>query len=280
MDKPDMQDAKQAVDGARDKAADVEDSKAYRLLVRGGLIAYGLVHLLIGYLAIQVAVGGGSSEEASNSGALQQLAEMPFGKIILWAAAVGFFVLVLWQLIMACVGYRHLDGFKKVRKRLSSVAKIFVYGALGFSAAKTALDSGGSSGGEKEQGITAKLLAMPGGQIIVIIVGVIVIAVGVAQIVKGVKDKYEEDLDGALEPRAKWFARAGHVAKGTAVGIVGCLFGWAAITYDAEAAGGMDQALKTLLEAPFGVILLVLMGLGLAAYGVYCFFWAKKPKFS
>ena len=70
----------------------------------------------------------------------------------------------------------------------------------------------------------------------------------------------------------------GYCAKGVALGIIGVLFIWAAISYDPEKAGGMDAALSTLRDQPFGTVLLVIMALGFAGFGVYCFVWARNAK--
>lgn len=62
-------------------------------------------------------------------------------------------------------------------------------------------------------------------------------------------------------------ARAGYVAKGVALGVVGVLFMVAAATNDPEEAGGLDAALRSLLELPAGTALLTAVGLGITAYG-------------
>ncbi len=72
--------------------------------------------------------------------------------------------------------------------------------------------------------------------------------------------------------------RAGYIAKGIALGIVGVLFGWAAISYDPEKAGGLDMALRTLREQPGGPMLLTAVALGIACCGVYCFVWSRNAK--
>ena len=71
-------------------------SDALEHLARVGLIAYGLVHVLIGWLAVQLAWFGGSGESADQSGALATLAESPFGGPLLWVLGLGLFALALW----------------------------------------------------------------------------------------------------------------------------------------------------------------------------------------
>lgn len=72
--------------------------------------------------------------------------------------------------------------------------------------------------------------------------------------------------------------QAGYVAKGVSLGIVGGLSVLAAWTYDPQKAGGLDTALQTLLDQPLGPYLLTLVALGIAAFGAYCFAWARYPR--
>ncbi len=265
------------LDDARDAAHEVGDSTAYRWLVRGGLVAFGVVHLLVGYLAVRLAFGSGS-EDASQSGALRQLAKAPLGVVLLWGTSVGLFVIALWQALSAFVGHRHLSGFDRLRRRIASAGRTIIYGVLGWNAASIALGSS-SGGGSESETASAVLLSLPLGRVLVGLLGLAVAAVGVEKIVKGVRDKYEEELRGTLSDAARWFARIGHVGKGVAIIVVGGLFLWAAWTYDADSAGGMDQALQTVRSAPFGVVMLIAIGLGFACYGIYCFFWARRARF-
>lgn len=254
----------------------VRQSQGYRVLVAVGLASYGLVHLVVAWLALQVAFGGGG--DASQQGALRQLAEQPFGVVLLWTMAVGLLTLTVWQIMEAVVGRAGQRSARKVRRRLSSLGRAVVYLVLAFTAARVAMGSGSSSG-QSEETLSARLMAVPFGRILVAVVGLAVVSVGISQIVKGVKRKFTEDLQGGVSQSVLRLGTIGYCAKGIALAIIGLLFGWAAVTYDPEKAGGMDAALSTLRDQPFGVILLSLMALGIAAYGLYCFFWARHPKY-
>lgn len=268
MNRPDL-------DDARDKAHEVGDASTYRWLVRGGLVAFGVVHLLVAYLAVRLAFGS-TSEDASQTGALRELARAPLGPVLLWGTSAGLFVIALWQLLSAFVGHRHLTGKLRTRRRVVSVARTGLYGVLGWNAASIALGGSGGDGGDTA---SAALLSMPFGQILVSLLGVVVGVVGFSTIMKGARDKYEEELKGTRSPRQRWVARIGHVGKGASIVIVGALFIWAAWTYDAESAGGLDNALQTVRNAPFGAIALAAIAAGFACYGVYCFIWAKHARF-
>lgn len=264
---------------------DGQDVKHNDLLKRGarvGLIAYGVVHLVIAWISLQVAWSGGG--DASAGGALKRLADQPFGRTMLWISVIGLIALTVWQLATALWGYQSEDGAKRVRKRLSSTGRAIVYGALAYSAIKIVSGSGSSSGSDsKEEGLTAHLLSAPAGRILVAAVGLAILAVAGSMIRRGVTDGFTHDLEsgattGQSASTVLTLGRFGYVAKGIAVGVVGILFGWAAVSYDPDKAGGLDDALKTVRDQPFGPYLLTFVALGLAAFGLFCFVWARYAR--
>jgi sulfite exporter TauE/SafE len=270
-------------DSAEDAGQQAMASKPFRILLTVGLVAYGVVHVLVGWIALQLAwsgLTGGDNQEASQQGALAEVASKPFGAVALWIIAVGLFALVIWQVVEAIWGHRDRpQGFKRVRKRLGSAGRAIAYAVVGAAAVRTATGSSGSSG-NKEEGWTARLLALPFGRILVVAVGITIIVLGVRLVRRGVKKKFTEDLVGGISQGVVRLGQIGYIVKGIAYAIVGCLFGWAAITYDADKAGGLDEALRTVNGAPFGSALLTLMALGLICFGIYCFVWARYPRVS
>ena len=135
----------------------------------------------------------------------------------------------------------------------------------------------GSQSGQAEETMSARLMAVPFGQVLVVAVGIAVLAVGISQVVKGVKQNFTEDLDSAVGGQARH--GIGYVAKGVALSLIGVLFCWAAVKYDPKKAGGMDAALSTIRNQPFGTALLLAMAVGLPAFGVYCFVWARNARY-
>jgi hypothetical protein len=257
--------------------ARIRRSRSYHLLVGVGLVSYGLVHLVLAWLALQIAFGG--RRNASAGGALHQLAQQPLGGVLLWVMAVGLFTLVVWQVLEATIGREEGNRDGRLRRRLSSAGRAVVYLALGILAVGVAMGSGGGSGNKSEQTLSARLMALPFGRVLVAAVGVAVIGVGIAQIVKGVKQKFTDDLDHSVGQAVRRLGTVGYCAKGVALSIIGGLFGYAAITYDAKKAGGLDAALSTIRDQPFGTVLLVIMALGIACFGVYCFIWARLARY-
>ena len=156
--------------------------------MRIGLIAYGALHLLFAFIALQLAW---SDSSTSSSGALQQLAKETYGQVILWVAALGLLLLAAWQALEAAAGYSWRES-GRLRKRIESGVRAVVYLLLAWLAVSTAA---GLGGGSSEQGMTAKLMAATAGRWLVGIVGLAIVGYGVAQIVKGIKTKFTEDLD-------------------------------------------------------------------------------------
>ena len=256
--------------------AQVRRSRGYHALVGVGLVSYGLVHLVVAWLALQIAFGG--REDASAGGALQQLIRQPLGTTLLWVMAVGLFTLVIWQVVEATIGRAASNRDGRLRKRLSSAGRAVVYLGLALLAVGVAMGDGGGSG-NSEQNLSTRLMALPFGRVLVGAVGVAVIAVGISQIVKGVKQKFREDLDSGIGPTVRRLGTVGYCAKGVSLVIIGGLFGYAALTYDARKAGGLDAALSTIRAQPFGTVLLVIMAVGIASFGVFCFVWARKARY-
>jgi hypothetical protein len=242
-------------------------------LIRFGLVAFGVVHLLLAWLALQLAFGD-HSENASSQGAIRELASQPFGEVLVWLVALGMFLLVGWRLVEAAVGHRDEDGAKRTGKRIVSLGKAVVYGAIGASALQIAIGAG--SGGGGTDSMTAKLMDLPAGRWIVGIVGLVIIGIGTALVVRAWTDAFAENLSaegrsGDSGTAYLWFGRLGYCAKGVAIGIVGGLFGYAALTHDPKKSGGLDEALQTVLEQPFGPYLLTVIGVGIGCFGLFCF---------
>jgi len=249
-------------------------SDTLRGAARAGFAASGLVHLLIAYLALRVAWTGGG-QRADQSGALAVLARNPFGTALLWLTAVACAALALWQVADAVLDPRGGDG--RALRAVKSCATAAVYAVLAVSAARFAMGSGRSSSSQTKS-LTAKLLESPGGRGLVVLLGVVVVAVGVYHVWKGVTRSFREDLRRDPGPAVEWLAVVGHVAKGVALVVVGVLFCSAGFHRSTRQAGGLDAALKTLRDAPAGPYLLTAVGLGIAAYGVYCFARARYAR--
>ncbi|MFB2582733.1 DUF1206 domain-containing protein [Herbiconiux sp. P15] len=254
------------------------NSKALTVLARVGFAASGLVHLLLGFLAIRVAFNDGG-ESSDQSGAMSEISKLPAGAVLLWVVVIGLFALGLWLIVQAVLGLGSSSDKRWVRS-LISVSKAIAYIALGVTAL-TFAQGGSTSNSDSTQQASANVLSLPGGPLLLGLVGLIAVGVGGYFIFKGVTKKFEEDLSipsGTKGKAVRTLGIVGYVAKGIAVVVVGILFVVAAVTVDPESATGLDGALKSLAELPFGVVILVAVGLGLIAYGIYTFARARYAR--
>ena len=233
-------------------------------------------------MALQLALGDHEGK-ASSQGAMQQINDAPGGTFFLWLVALGMFALVLWKLIDAWKGHQEEDDDKKRwAQRGFDVVKAVLYAAIGVAAVRQATggSSGGSSGKSGTESLTAQIMDLPGGQVLVGLVGFAIIGYGANQIRIAYTDKFEEKIDaggtsGQSGRAYYYFGKVGYTAKGIAIIIVGGLFVYAAFTHKPEKSGGLDEALHTVLEQPFGPFLLGIMAVGLACYGLFCFARAR-----
>lgn len=237
-----------------------------RVLTRIGLASIGLLHILIGIIALAVATGAGG--QADQSGALQAIASVPGGVFVLWLVVVGLIVLAVWQLLAAVT-------VRGAGKTLLELVKAVVYAALAVVTISIAM-GGHHNTSSTEKSMSARLLALPGGVFVLGLIGLVVVAVGVGFIRNGATHRFERDLK--LPPDA-WagaitvLGRVGYIAKGVALLLVGGLMIAGAVTFDPSKAAGLDASLKALVSVPFGVFLLIAIAIGLIAYGL---FWCVR----
>jgi hypothetical protein len=255
------------------KAREAGESATLEFLARVGLIAYGVVHIVIGILAFQIAWGGSTTENADLTGALRTLGDQPLGGALLWIVAVGLVALALWQASEAIFGHPRREGLERVRRRVTSGVKALFYAALGASAIMISLGNGSSGAQSKEQAISG-ILAWPGGTVVVVVAGLITMGIGVAGVIQGVVMSFREKLDtSSLSVGARVvlerLGQTGYIVKGLVLLLVGGMVGYAAIAFDRKQASGLNDAVSAILAQPFGRFLLTALALGFAAFGLF-----------
>jgi hypothetical protein len=266
---------------ARRGARRTANSGVLAALTRMGFVGYGVLHLAVAWIAVQIALGHAATT-GDQSGAFRTVASQPFGRFILILTIVGLCAMAIWQLFLAAIGHREKRGAARVFERAISAGRVVIYGALAVTAQKVVAGAPTSSA-EQQQRATAGIMAKHAGVWLVGIAGLAVIAVGVGLIGYAAKHKFEEKLQlGRMSaPTRDWVRRLGqigYIAKGLAFGIVGFLMLDAAITHNPAKSRGLDSALRGLVRQPFGRLLLLTVGAGFAAFGVYCFFQSRYRK--
>ncbi|MEV8250281.1 DUF1206 domain-containing protein [Microbacterium sp. NPDC076768] len=246
-----------------------KESSVFRRVARVGFVVLGLIHIIIGSIAISIAAG--ASGDADQDGAMEQIRQNPFGGILLLSIAVGLFALAVWQVASAFLA-SDPEEKKKWGRRIRLFGVALAYLVIAGMAFTYAL-GGSADSEESSKTLSATVLAAPGGMIVLIIIGLTVAGVGIGFIVGGFTRSFEKLLDlpsGAAGKGIVTLGVIGYFGKGIAVTVTGVLFVAAAVTQDPEKGAGLDAALHSLLALPFGPLLLGAVGVGLAVYGVFC----------
>jgi Domain of Unknown Function (DUF1206) len=262
-------------------ASRAKNSTWLEVLTRAGLVGYGLLHLAIAWLAVQLATGH-PGDHADQSGAFRLLEQQPLGHALLVIIALGLAAMALWQLLLAAVGHREYSGRRRVLERVASFGRVLIYILLLWTDIRVLQDPSTSSA-SSQQKATAGVLAHQSGQVVVAIAGVVVFAISVGMVIYGLKKGFLSKLRfGNANPQVRrgvtWLGQLGYVGRGLAIAIVGGLLVDAALSNDSARSRGLDGALRTLASHSFGAVLLAIIAIGFAAFGVYCCFQAKYRK--
>lgn len=239
-------------DIAADVTEAVRDVGGHPIVENGARVGYavnGIVHLLIAWIAIQLALQPSAPRKAEGqetvdqSGALATLASSGLGKVTLLIAVGGFALLALWQVTEAVIR-------RKTSVRLKSAAKGIVYASLAWSAFAF-VRGAGSSSSEQTVDVTAELMNRPLGQALVAILGFVVLGIGGYHVYKGAKCRFLHDLREHPGQWAVFAGRYGYIAKGVALALVAVVFLVAAWHGRADEATGLDGGLESCSTCPW-----------------------------
>jgi Domain of Unknown Function (DUF1206) len=260
-------------------AQEAEENTPFRVLARAGYAASGLVHILIGVIALVVAFGGDG--ETDQGGALMAIASAPLGFAVLWLIAVTLWALGIWQILEGILTRAPSDdtqGFaKKWGARIGTWGQAAIFIALGLIAAAVALGARVDAE-EAAEDASRGLLSIPGGPIVLGLIGLGIGITGIAFIAMGVRRSFRNKIEIPRHGIGRSIAGlglVGFIAKGIALVVLGVLLLVAAVRSDADAAGGLDGALRALLALAYGPLLVGVVGVGFVAYGVFCLFRAR-----
>ncbi|MCI3276833.1 DUF1206 domain-containing protein [Streptomyces cylindrosporus] len=250
---------------------------------RAGFAARGVIYLLVGALALQIAFGK-EGREADRRGALAEIAQKPFGAVLLWALGAALVGMAVWRLSEAAFGAAGPDG-RGAKKRLLSLARCVFYSFIAYSVLAMAAGSGdgGGSSDQQSRDVTARLLGVPGGQWIVGAAGAGVVVTGVWIGGRAVLRTYHDKLRlGEMSPRVRRVVDVTGVGGGAARGLIFATAGVfavrAAIDYEPERAKGLDDTLRSFARMPAGPGLLACVAAGLVLFGLFSFAMARWRK--
>ncbi|MET0978702.1 MAG: DUF1206 domain-containing protein [Paeniglutamicibacter terrestris] len=255
------------VAGAAETAS---NSRAFVIVARAGFAVSGILHVLIGVIAIRLALG--ESGDAEQSGAIAQLAAQPAGLAMIWIGAAACLGLGLWQVSEMLFGYSNAPTKTRWGKKLSAAGQSIVFLAMALSFGSFGLGNRRDSG-ESTSDTSAQIMQAPGGAALLLAIGLGIAVTGCVFAVRGIMRSFTKTLN---LPSSRPMRRGtlalgilGYTAKGITLVLVGLLFIVATLQAHPEESTGLDGALKALRAQPFGSYVLIFIGVGLGCYGIY-----------
>ncbi|MDB5196843.1 MAG: hypothetical protein JWP88_1214 [Flaviaesturariibacter sp.] len=250
-------------------------------LARVGLIAKGIVYVVLGILAFMAAfeVSGQSDANANRSGVFRWIKEAPGGQWWLPLLAAGLICYSVWRLVEA---FRKDDSEQRSKtKRARYVLSGLGYAAVAFSAIKMALET--TNKGDQNQQLAATALDKPFGQWMLGIGGLVLAGIGIYQVYYALSEKYKKHVQKLSQTggdKALLLAgKVGYIARGLVWIIIAFLLLKAALHANASEAGDSGKAFQWLESGTYGSLLLGILGLGVIAYGVFNFVRARYERF-
>lgn len=244
-----------------------------RFLARTGLAARGVMYVIIGWIAAQIAFGN-SAQQADRTGALHVVGGSRFGAIALWLLVIGFIGLALWRLSEAIYGAPAADG-QNTTTRLAALARAVIYAVVAYGILKYVLGFGGpQSSNQQSVDLTANALKHPGGQAAVVVAGLLLIGGGLYLAYSAWKEHFRtrlrvSQMRARTRRAVEWLGRAGGIARGVIFVTAGVFLVVAAVRAQPEEAKGIDSSLRALAATPLGPWLLLVVAVGLIMFGVY-----------
>lgn len=251
-------------------------------IAQAGLIAKGIVYVLLGALGFMAAfeLGGKTNDEASQTGALQAIKDLPAGTVLLLLLTAGLLCYSIWRGIQT---FNTTDGKDKPwTKRLRYLFSGLAYLVLAYAAAKLAFENR-KNNGDKNQQLAGELMDKPFGQVLIGLAALILAGIGVYQIYYGLSEKYKKhvqelSLQSQHSTTLLRSGKIGYISRGVVWLVIAYLFARAAVEASASEAGSTGKAFQFVEASPFGSYLLAILGLGLIAYGIFNFIRARYDR--
>lgn len=271
----------QAARAAKQASRDAADSSWVEGLARYGLVAKGFSYGLVGILAAVLAIAG-VGKATSREGALEVFADEVYGKLILLVLALGFAAYALWRLVQAVFDRdRDGSGASALVKRAGYLGRAILYGFLAVVTFML-LDGTESGGGQgmEERALTARALDAPAGRWLVALVGLAFVGAGIFNAYRAFTQRFEENWKvGEMSSLERtWLPRLsslGLLSRFVVFGLIGGFLVKAAWQHDPKEAIGLDGALRKVIQASYGPVLLTIVAAGLLCYALFCFAEAR-----
>lgn len=254
-------------------------------LAFGGYAAKTIVYCLLGILVIGTAIGNFRQDTPSQKSVFIKLVEQPFGQVILGIVIVGMACYVLWRLSQALFNIDKLDdSAKDVLKRVFYFVSAIIYASGTYLAIKVFQGARSDGGGQNSsEQMSSTLMQQTWGLWLVGLCGVIVILFSFIQFKHAIKSDFMDKFDlhkmsAKAKSAAEKVGRVGFFARGVIYIMVGGFFVSAALAADPEEAGGLRDALNTLMQQSYGQYAVMFIGAGLFLFGIFCAFESRYHK--
>ena len=246
-----------------------------KTLSRIGMASKGIVYLLIGILTALAAFGKGG-DNTSSKGALKFLSEQPYGQILLLAIGIGLACYLFYRLYQAFANLKnHEDNFKGYVIRGSYVVSGLIYGFLSFTAFKMAIGSTSENSSS-----VAKILNSEHGYIISLVVAIAILGKAIYEFYSAYSGKFKDEVSHKnISYKAKELltkaGKVGFTSRGIVAAILSFLFFKASWQNSSNKLDKSDAF--NFLQNEFGSLILALVAIGVAIYGVFMLIKSKYP---
>lgn len=261
----------------RSRLQRLRDSTLLRSTARGGLVVRAVFYLVLAGLAVNVLLGpaSGGEADANENGALRAVGQTPIGAVLLVGAAVGFLAFAMARLVGAAT-----DQSEGRLRRLSTAGQGTFY--LGAAWLTTSFVLGQQEAGSEEQReeTAGLVLGLPGGEVLVVVAGLIVLGVCLWQLVVAARGHFAdslqtEQMSGPVHALVWFVARFGIAARAVAYAPVGVLLVLAGVRSSPDQANSLDAVLLELTRTGWGRALGILVAVGFTVFAVYSLLEAR-----
>lgn len=247
---------------------------AISTLARMGFIAKGMVYFMVGLLTLQTTIGmGGETSDATN--ALQEFIYQPFGTVLLFGIMIGLLAHAVWRILAAVIDPENRGDSTQIKFfRVVDFIVGCLYISMSYAAWQIVQGLSAQDSDQNTEVWVGRILELPYGKWLVMVCAVVIFSGGLYQFYSAYSANFDNSFNfGKMSNNEtqtlRWLGRIGISAWGVVYCMVAYLFYNASVTFDADEAGGLSQALSALRAQPFGAWALAITSAGLITYGIY-----------
>ena len=265
---------------ARSEKHDHPLEKWIAYYARLGYGAKGIIYGSSGALALLEAFDIAEGKTVGSTGALQEIALRPFGKVILLILSISLMGYVVWRIIQAAFDPEHSGkGASDILRRISYACSGAVYAGVAYSSLEI-LDAVDDKDSKTVEEWAFWVMNQPLGRWLVAAGGLMFCAIGCYYFYRAIRAEFRKrfKLHHMSDVAKTWATIAGRVgiaARGVVYLVIGIFAMRAAWEFDPEMIMTTEAALAVFDDNPTDEFILATLGIGFIAYGVHMFFQAR-----